>query len=418
MAWHPTTDGSSAAIRRPSRGSSGSHFVRRPVSPWRRRGGRIWRMRRASAARARIGLVWAAVPEDRRAASSASAGLSEDQAARVGAAVAALGVPRDEREVAPGAGGALAAELAALGPPARPRAPGAPLGRGPGRGSAARRRGASGGGPAAPSRGPGGRRADRDVCSTRSRLRANLERAMAQILETDERMLGRIGPRHPRRAHPAALGGLLEVQLLEAELADAEAPGTTLPESLRPSLGRIYETVGGALHEMRELIGHLRPAQFEDRRLPDILGDAVAAFEARSGLPGDAGLEGEFPEDGVSITQRITLLPHPPGDADQRPPPRPGHRGRACSLHRGRRPASRLEVTDNGVGLRPGAPSSAAARACPRRASASTACATGPSSWAASFDIRSAPGEGTAVRGVPATLAAPAASPTCPSDVA
>ena len=51
---------------------------------------------------------------------------------------------------------------------------------------------------------------------------------------------------------------LLEVQLLEADLADAEEAGGPAPESLRPSIGRIYETIGGALHEMRELIGHLR----------------------------------------------------------------------------------------------------------------------------------------------------------------
>lgn len=79
------------------------------------------------------------------------------------------------------------------------------------------------------------------------------------------------------------------------------------PDFLRPALGRIYETVGGALHEMRELIGHLRPAQFEDRRLNEILQDAVANFERRADCAVEAEWEGEFPVNGVSITQRITL---------------------------------------------------------------------------------------------------------------
>ncbi len=115
---------------------------------------------------------------------------------------------------------------------------------------------------------------------------------MAQILEKDERMLGRIGlDIHDGPTQQLSVA-LLEVQLLEADLADAEEAGEPPPESLRPSLERIYETVGGALHEMRELIGHLRPAQFEDRRLTDILQDAIAAFEARSDCRVEADLGG------------------------------------------------------------------------------------------------------------------------------
>jgi signal transduction histidine kinase len=72
-------------------------------------------------------------------------------------------------------------------------------------------------------------------------------------------------------------------------------------------MGRIYETVGGALHEMRELIGYLRPAQFENRTLPEILADAITAFEARSGAEVEITHEGEFPRNGISITQRITF---------------------------------------------------------------------------------------------------------------
>jgi signal transduction histidine kinase len=138
-----------------------------------------------------------------------------------------------------------------------------------------------------------------------ARLRDDLGRAMEQILLTDERMLGRMGlDIHDGPTQQLSVA-LLEVQLLEAELADAQ--DADLPASLRPALGRIYETVGGALHEMRELIGHLRPAQFEDRRLADILKDAIAAFERRTDCVVVAEWQGEFPVNGVSITQRITL---------------------------------------------------------------------------------------------------------------
>jgi signal transduction histidine kinase len=139
----------------------------------------------------------------------------------------------------------------------------------------------------------------------RVRLRENLERAMAQILATDERLLGRIGlDIHDGPTQQLSVA-LLEVQLLEAELDEAEQP---LPESLRPALSRIYETVGGALHEMRELIGHLRPGQFEDRRLDDLLRDLIASFESRTDVIVEASWEGEFPVNGISISQRITLF--------------------------------------------------------------------------------------------------------------
>jgi signal transduction histidine kinase len=148
-------------------------------------------------------------------------------------------------------------------------------------------------------------------CAGRSieaqRLRDNLERAMAQILLTDERMLGRMGlDIHDGPTQQLSVA-LLEVQLLEAELADAEEAGLPSPDTLRPALARIYETVGGALHEMRELIGHLRPAQFEDRRLVDVLQDAIIGFEKRTDCEVHATWAGEFPVNGVSITQRITL---------------------------------------------------------------------------------------------------------------
>ncbi|MCC6831382.1 MAG: sensor histidine kinase [Thermoleophilia bacterium] len=140
-----------------------------------------------------------------------------------------------------------------------------------------------------------------------ARLRSDLDRAMAQILETDERLLGRIGlDIHDGPTQHLSVA-LLEIQLLEADLADAASNGVELPDGLLGSMERIYETLGGALTEMRELIGHLRPAQFENRRLSEILQDALTAFEARSGTPVQAEMSGEFPVNGVSVTQRITF---------------------------------------------------------------------------------------------------------------
>ncbi|MGI9540386.1 MAG: GAF domain-containing sensor histidine kinase [Miltoncostaeaceae bacterium] len=138
-------------------------------------------------------------------------------------------------------------------------------------------------------------------------LRGDLDRAMAQILETDERMMGRIGlDIHDGPTQQLSVA-LLEVQLLEADLDDAPGGGTDLPAELRPALMRIYETLGGALHEMRELIGHLRPAQFEDRTLDDIVRDAAVAFEARGDVTVAFDARGDFQVNGVSISQRITF---------------------------------------------------------------------------------------------------------------
>lgn len=195
-----------------------------------------------------------------------------------------------------------------------------------------------------------------------ARLRSDLERAMAQILESDERLLGRIGLDIHDGPTQALSVALLEIQLLEAELADAESQGSVLPDALRPAIGRIYETLGGALHEMRELIGHLRPAQFENRRLTEILNDAIIAFEARSGAQVVPDMVGDFPVNGVSVTQRITfyrILQEALNNAHRH--------GRATQVGVAVREDPSgilLEVADNGAGFdaeralrpRPGAP--------------------------------------------------------------
>lgn len=183
------------------------------------------------------------------------------------------------------------------------------------------------------------------------RMRDNLERAMAQILATDERMLGRMGlDIHDGPTQQLSVA-LLEVQLLEADIADADEGALPTPEALRPALARIYETVGGALHEMRELIGHLRPAQFEDRRLNDILQDAVTAFEVRADCETSTSWDGEFPVNGVSITQRITLyriLQETLTNAQ-----RHGRATHVAVRAAEAREGVTLEVVDNGAGFDP-----------------------------------------------------------------
>jgi signal transduction histidine kinase len=140
-----------------------------------------------------------------------------------------------------------------------------------------------------------------------ARARADLERTLARILESDERLVGRIGlDIHDGPTQHLSVG-LLEVQLLQAQLGDAQAAGVVLPEGLEASVERIYETLGGALTEMRELIGYLRPVRFQGRRLNEILGDVVSTFETRSGIEVEYAVDGEFVVDGVSVTQRITF---------------------------------------------------------------------------------------------------------------
>jgi signal transduction histidine kinase len=104
---------------------------------------------------------------------------------------------------------------------------------------------------------------------------------------------------------------------------------------------------------MRELIGHLRPAHFEDRRLPDILDDAITAFEARGDCRVEATWEGEFPVNGVSSTQRITLyriLQESLTNAH-----RHGHASLVTVLCRDEEDGTRLVVTDDGAGFDPDA---------------------------------------------------------------
>lgn len=140
-----------------------------------------------------------------------------------------------------------------------------------------------------------------------ARLRSDLDGTLARMLESDERLVGRIGlDIHDGPTQHLSVG-LLEIQLLQAKLSDAAASGVALPEGLESAVERIYETLGGALTEMRELIGYLRPVRFQGRRLDDILNDVVVSFESRSGIDVDFCVESEFDVDGVSVTQRITF---------------------------------------------------------------------------------------------------------------
>lgn len=251
---------------------------------------------------ARLTVVWAHDPREAAGRLISAVGLSDQDATAIAAAIESEALA-DEREIAAGDPGPIAEALAGAGAPYGTAVP------------VARQSGAvvvvAG---AAPLAGDAVSRHAVRVGARRIgalidivRMRDNLERAMAQILATDERMLGRMGlDIHDGPTQQLSVA-MLEVQLLEADLVDAEEGGLPTPESIRPAIGRIYETVGGALHEMRELIGHLRPAQFEDRRLVDILQDGVTAFESRSDCETHAEWVGEFPVNGVSITQRITL---------------------------------------------------------------------------------------------------------------
>ncbi len=227
------------------------------------------------------------------------------------------------------------------------------------------------------------------------RLRENLERAMAQILEQDERMLGRIGlDIHDGPTQQLSVA-MLELQLLEADLADAEGAEGPAPESLRPALERIFETVGGALHEMRELIGHLRPAQFEDRRLTDILQEAIAGFESRCDSRVEATWEGEFAVNGVPATQRITLyriLQEALTNAH-----RHGHASLVTVLCRDEEDATTLVVTDDGAGFDPEA-TQRRRPGVPLQRFGLHGMRDRAQMLGGTFEITSAPGTGTTIR--------------------
>jgi len=227
-----------------------------------------------------------------------------------------------------------------------------------------------------------------------ARLRDGLERAMGQVLEDDERMLGRMGlDIHDGPTQQLSVA-LLEVQLLDAELDDAGEPEGGWPEGLRAGLGRIYETLGGALHEMRELIGHLRPAQFKDRALDDILGDAISAFEARSDIPVERRVRGEFPVNGVSVSQRITfyrILQEALANAH-----RHGHASGVVVDVESDARGTRLVVSDDGEGFDPGTIIRERERA-PSARHGLRGMEDRARLLGGTFSVASTPGEGTAV---------------------
>jgi two-component system, NarL family, sensor histidine kinase UhpB len=298
---------------------------------------------------ARIALAWAVDPRDRSGRAIADPSSGEGGLAGLGDLLAAIPADSGEAEVGPGTDGPLAAALASLGAPAGLTIP--LTAEGGVRGVLLL---ADAELPATePLRREAARIAARRIAALLDaiRLRSNLERAMAQILAKDERMIGRIAlDIHDGPTQQLSVA-LLEVQLLEADLADAEAAGQPPPDSLRPSLERVYETVGGALHEMRELIGHLRPAQFEDRRLTDILQEAIDGFASRGDAEVRTTWEGAFDVNGVSATQRITLyriLQEALTNAH-----RHGHASLITVLCRDQEDRTTLVVTDDGAGFDP-----------------------------------------------------------------
>jgi signal transduction histidine kinase len=344
------------------------------------------------AAGASIAMAWAVDPLGGGGRAVAAEGLGDGDAGRLAALIAQVPADADETEIAPGDGGPLAAALAGLGAPAGLAVPASADG------------GArvllllAGEEPVAadPLRRAAARAAARRIRAVLDaiRLRENLERAMAQILEQDERMLGRIGlDIHDGPTQQLSVA-MLELQLLEADLADAEAGGPA-PESLRPSLERIYETVGGALHEMRELIGHLRPAQFEDRRLTDILQEAIAGFESRCDGRVEATWEGEFAVNGVSATQRITLyriLQEALTNAH-----RHGHASLVTVLCRDEEDATTLVVTDDGAGFDPEA-TQRRRPGVPLQRFGLHGMRDRAQMLGGTFEVTSAPGRGTTIR--------------------
>jgi signal transduction histidine kinase len=346
-----------------------------------------------AAGEASMALVWVVDPRDGRGCVAAAVGISPEDAGRLAEAVAPFADSGAEHEVSASDEGPLASELRRLGVAAA-LAVSVPIAEAPGGVCLLA-------GPRPPATDPLRRHAVRvgagriGALLDLIRLRDSVERAMAQILASDERMLGRIGlDIHDGPTQQLSVA-LLEVQLLEAELGEEDGSDGSDPQALRASLGRIYETVGGALHEMRELIGHLRPAQFEERSLRDILQDAITAFESRADCRVAAEWEGDFPVNGVSISQRITLY-----RILQETLTNAHRHGRASVVRvrvRGNGAGTTLEVRDDGCGFDP--------EAVQRRRPGTPLARFGLHGMrdraqllGGTFAVESAPGQGTTIR--------------------
>ena len=213
------------------------------------------------------------------------------------------------------------------------------------------------------------------------RMRDNLERAMAQILATDERMLGPDGPRHPRRAHPAALG----------RAARGAAPRGRHRRRRRGRAAHARVAAPGPRAHLRDRRRRAARDARADRppapgpvRGPQPRGHPRRRDHGLRGARrrrGHVGVRGRLPGQRRVDHPADHALPHPPGDPQQRPAPRPGRpRPRARRSTRSAARRSRCATTAPGSTPRP---CSAASRACPWRASACTACATGRRSSAA-----------------------------------
>ena len=119
---------------------------------------------------------------------------------------------------------------------------------------------------------------------------------------------------------------------------------------------------------MRELIGHLRPAHFEDRRLTDTTPGGHRRLRVAQRLPGRVHLGGDFPAQRGARDPAHHALPRPPGGAHERPPPRPRDAGHGPLPRRGGRHDPRRDRRRRRVRPRRGAAAPAGRAAAALRA--------------------------------------------------
>ena len=280
-----------------------SRSVRAATPPWR-----ISRRRpRGRGAGDASWPVWTHDPREDRGADGGLAPGWPRTPWRASAAVAARACPEDAGERAPGRRRRLGA---ALGLARRVRGPGPPPSwwARPRAGWCARRRGAPARDPLRRQRRAGGRRrADRDL--PRRDAHARQPRAGDGPDPGHRRADARPdGPRHPRRAHPAALGGPARGAAARGRPRRRRGAGSRRPRVAAPcARSHLRDRRRRAARDARaDRSSAPRPVRGPPpRRHPR--GRDHGLRGARRLPRSTAEFVGEFPVNGVSITQRITL---------------------------------------------------------------------------------------------------------------
>ena len=172
--------------------------------------------------------------------------------------------------------------------------------------------------------------------------RARLAEESTRLVRAEERT------RIAREIHDTLAQGLTAIGLdIEGALRHLEES----PERARERLERALATTRGSLEEARRSVLDLRAAPLAGRPLAEALAALGRAFTSETGMQVHVRAEDGAP---LSAARRGRAVPDRAGGAGERPPARPGDRGR----DRAARDAAEhlLSIRDDGVGFDPPPP--------------------------------------------------------------